>query len=98
MIKFSNDVETELRTSVVQAREVEPGKYGEMQNNVNSVNSKYFRSSLTTLQFYEDANLIRFKWFSNKKYSLFNKHIDTVQIKLAGGGGTPSLDTSLVLQ
>lgn len=34
MIKFSNDVETELRTSVVQAREVEPGKYGEMQNNV----------------------------------------------------------------
>lgn len=28
MIKFSEDVETELRTQVIQAREVRPGVFG----------------------------------------------------------------------
>lgn len=30
MLKFSKEVETELRSSVIQAVEVSPGKYGEM--------------------------------------------------------------------
>lgn len=28
MIKFAQDVETELRTQIIQAREVKPGVYG----------------------------------------------------------------------
>lgn len=32
MIKYSEDVERELRTNVIQAREVKPGVFGMLKN------------------------------------------------------------------